>query len=214
MTAPSKHRPSEIGAHVRRAASARGGRGGRGGRSAGSQRGRGFSLIFAMLMLVMIGLASSAIMRRAISSGQVATNSGVQAQAQQFAQAALRFCERQLTLPASVRVIDGAAVQAPPAWTLRTRWIGSTAQAHTLAPAELSGAVLPAVAPQCTIDATPQEHVFTVTARGFGAGLGVDASTGEARAGVVVWLQSIVLVADDGGAIRQRVWQQLLTPPF
>ena len=57
---------------------------------------RGFSLIIAMLMLAVIGLASAAIMRNATSGDQVANNNRLQTQANQYAQLALRFCESQL----------------------------------------------------------------------------------------------------------------------
>ena len=42
---------------------------------------RGFSLIIAMLMLAVIGLASAAIMRNATSGDQVANNNRLQTQA-------------------------------------------------------------------------------------------------------------------------------------
>ena len=49
-----------------------------------------------MLMLAVIGLASAAIMRNAVSGDQVANNNRLQTQASQYAQLALRFCIGQL----------------------------------------------------------------------------------------------------------------------
>ena len=68
-------------------------------------RARGFSLIIAMLMLAVIGLASAAIMRNATSGDQVANNNRLQTQANQYAQLALRFCESQLALSSSARSV-------------------------------------------------------------------------------------------------------------
>jgi type II secretory pathway pseudopilin PulG len=166
-------------------------------------RQRGFSLIVAMVMLAVIGLASAAIMRNATGAGQLAASHRLRTQAGQFAQVALRFCENQLTLASS-----------------------------------RPGASMP---PQCLVEATAVADVFTVTARGFSPDFTSDAGTGAIRSGSVVWLQSTILLgalaaaipnpapvaassassadvaACDGAcaaSIRQRVWQQLLTPPF
>ena len=82
-------------------------------------RARGFSLIVAMLMLAVIGLASAAIMRNAISGDQVANNNRLQTQASQYAQLALRFCLGQLGLPPESRVARLLPLATPPAWTVR-----------------------------------------------------------------------------------------------
>ncbi len=177
--------------------------------------GRGVSLILSMLMLVLVGLASTAIMRNAISGGQVATNGRLLLQAHQFAQVALRFCERQLTLPPAARAITVVDARATPAWTLPAAWVdGSGMLAHVLAADDNSSPIRPDVAPRCLVEATALPDVFTVTARGFSADFTADPASGRARSGAAVWLQSTVQLADDGARISQRVWQQWLTPPF
>lgn len=176
---------------------------------------RGVSLILAMLMLVMIVLASSAIMRHAISTDQSITNGRLLNQARELAQVALRFCESQ---PGRAPATRGATVfpaTTPAAWARSSDWTGGgAAMAHTMAPADIGGAIQPRVAPQCLVEASTVPQVFTVTARGFSPDFSVDPVSGLPRAGAVVWLQSAVLVDASSGAIRHRVWQQLLTPPF
>jgi type IV pilus assembly protein PilX len=187
---------------------------------------RGFSLIIAMLMLAVIGLASAAIMRNATSGDQAANNNRLQTQANQYAQLALRFCESQLA--SSSRSVTLQPVTTPEAWTVQRNWTTTgTAVAHTLVAAEIGSAVLPRVSPQCLMEATAVPNIYTVTARGFSADFKADPGTGATRNGSAVWLQATIYAeagagpADAGtlptaGAltVRQRVWQQLLTPPF
>ena len=185
-----------------------------------------------MLMLAVIGLASAAIMRNATSGDQVANNNRLQTQANQYAQFALRFCEAQMAQESTARKVALFPVASPAAWTVQRNWTttGSTS-AHTLATAEIGGTVLPRVAPQCLMEATDVPNVYTVTARGFSADFKADPSTGATRSGSTVWLQATIYAESDGGAsgsdpatsavaatgpltIKQRLWQQLLTPPF
>ena len=195
-------------------------------------RARGFSLIVAMLMLAVIGLASAAIMRNAVSGDQVANSNRLQTQASQYAQLALRFCEAQLGLPPGSRVARLLPPAAPPAWTLQSSWGGASGgTAHTLAAAEIGASVQPRVAPQCLAEATGLADTYTVTARGFSADFKADPSTGATRTGSAVWVQATIYADSGAGApgvaaaaagtvppgplvVRQRTWQQLLTPPF
>ena len=179
------------------------------------RRPRGFSLILAMLTLALIGLTSSAIMRNAVSADQSVTNNRLLVQANQFAQVALRFCEGQLTLAPAARTVATFNAGVPPAWTPRANWTRAGAlPAHTLVASDISSPVVPPVAPQCMIEATVLAHVFVVTARGFSPDFSADPVSGATRSGAVVWLQSTVLATEAGAGIAQRVWQQLLTPPF
>ena len=193
---------------------------------------RGFSLIIAMLMLAVIGLASAAIMRNATSGDQVANSNRLQTQANQYAQLALRFCESQLALASSMRSVALLPAATPAAWTVQGNWSGTHPNvAHTLVAAEIGSAVLPRVAPQCVMEATAVPNVYTLTARGFSADFKADPGTGATRNGSIVWLQATIYADSEAGAageapaaagtvpagalsVRQRVWQQLLTPPF
>ena len=195
-------------------------------------RTRGFSLIVAMLMLAVIGLASAAIMRNALSGGQVANGNRLQAQANQYAQLALRFCQTQMQLAPTARVVTLLPAAAPPAWTVQRNWASTgTSAAHTLAAREIGASVQPRVAPQCLMEATSVRDVYTITARGFSADFKADPVTGATRTGSAVWVQATLHAESDAGAsglapaavgtvpagtlfVKQRVWQQLLTPPF
>ena len=193
---------------------------------------RGFSLIIAMLMLAVIGLASASIMRNATSGDQAANNNRLQTQANQYAQLALRFCEAQLALTAAARSVMLQPASTPEAWTVQANWMAKDkAVAHTLAAADIGSAVQPRVPPQCLMEATAVPNVYTVTARGFSADFRADPGTGGTRNGSAIWLQATIYAEGEGGpseasaaaaspsmagalTIRQRVWQQLLTPPF
>jgi len=220
-----------VNAHARFRPPARATRGGVPPRA--PAREAGFSLIVAMLMLAVIGLASAAIMRNATSGDQVANNNRLQTQASQYAQLALRWCQNQMALEAAARAVPLMPAVDPPAWTARQNWstTGGAHAAHTLAASDLGGTVQPRVAPQCLMEATAVPGVYTITARGYSADWKGDPSTGATRNGSSVWLQATIYAEGAGGAatdpaaaaaaasngplsIRQRLWQQLLTPPF
>jgi len=179
-----------------------------------------------MLMLAVIGLASAAIMRNAVSGDQVANNNRLQTQASQYAQLALRFCIVQLQQAPEARVARVLPLATPPAWTAQRNWSDSGGNlAHTLAAAEIGAGVQPRVAPQCLAEATSLPDVYTVTARGFSADFKADPSTGATRTGSAVWVQATVHAPGEAPAppgtvppgplvVRERTWQQLLTPPF
>jgi hypothetical protein len=178
----------------------------------------GFALVVAMLMLAIIGLASAVIMRNAVSAGQVATGNRQQAQADQYAQLALRFCQWQLAGAPASRVAALLPAADPPAWSLQRPWTNAgPGRAHTLAANEIGGTLQPRVAPQCLMEAAGPSGLYTITARGFSADFRADPITGATRSGCVVWLQATIQA--DGSAagllaIRRRAWQRLLTPPF
>ena len=82
------------------------------------------------------------------------------------------------------------------------------------------------------MEATALPNVYTVTARGFSADFKGRPGTGATRSGSAVWLQATIYAEGDGRrrrgesprppprrppaalSVRQRLWQQLLTPPF
>jgi Tfp pilus assembly protein PilX len=163
-----------------------------------SRRQRGITLIIAMVMLVIIGFISVAVMRNATSSDQVATNNRVQTQANQFAQLALVFCENQITATGAAKVltvVDPAPATA--AWTLKPNWVGGgTNPAYTLTATNVNSTIKPARMPQCLVEKSPDPSgaLYTVTARGFSDDFR-DNAAAATISGSVVWLQSTVYVA-------------------
>jgi Tfp pilus assembly protein PilX len=159
---------------------------------------RGVSLIIAMLMLVIIGIMSVAVMRSVTSTDQVATGNRVQTQANQAAQMALRFCEDQLSQ--SIKKITVSAPASPAAWTVKANWtgVGVTPKAYTLRSTDVQGggANFPPVAPQCLAEVSTEDpKVFTVTARGFSPDYRHD-NNFATTTGSVIWLQSTVYLPD------------------
>jgi len=149
-----------------------------------------------MLMLVIIGVMSVAVMRSVTSTDQVATGNRVQTQANQAAQMALRFCEDQLGVTGGPVTVYKPA-PSPPAWTLKANWTkGGAHMAYTLGRGDIQGgnANFPAVPPQCLAEVSATDtSIFTVTARGFSADYSHDDSY-NTRTGSVIWLQSTVYV--------------------
>jgi len=112
--------------------------------------------------------------------------------------------------------------------TVQRNWTASGSNsAHTLSATDIGSATQPRVAPQCLMESTAVPDVYTITARGFSADFRADATTGSTRNGSAVWLQATIYAPGDGGmsgadaavsdsapTLHQRLWQQLLTPPF
>lgn len=158
---------------------------------------RGVSLIIAMMMLVVIGLVSVAVIRNATSADQAVTSNRLQTQASQYAQIALQFCENQLTLPVSSTIVPIIRTIPPtPAWKSKAYWIDPV-QANTpvfrLSSAQVTGAVQPNVYPQCVAELSLGSNVYVVTARGFSDDYTQD-SNNATVSGSVVWLQSTVVL--------------------
>jgi Tfp pilus assembly protein PilX len=154
---------------------------------------RGVSLIIAMVMLVVIGFVSVAIMRNATSSDQVAMNNRLQTQANQYAQAALRFCENQIVTsggPITVQAYDPAGAH----WLVKNNWLTNAGGVYTLQAADLPSANTPAHFPQCIVETSSfSTKVFFVTARGFSNDYAYNTTSGATTAGSVIWLQSQVV---------------------
>jgi type II secretory pathway pseudopilin PulG len=171
----------------------------RGRRASSAQRG--VSLIIAMAMLVVIGLVSVAVMRNASSSDVVSVNTRAQAQANQYAQVAEKFCESQI--PTTTKRVGYQTGGTAPYWSTFANWYPAAAsgKAHTLSAAELSNTdstiVTPvdAAKPQCMFEdlTIPGNtgHAFIVTARGFSVDYKPDGK-GNTATGSVVWLQAVV----------------------
>ena len=166
----------------------------------------GVVLIVALVMLVVIGLASVAIMRNTLSNDIIADNNRLQAQAMQAAQAGLRYCESQAG-NTSLTAQAAAATPNQENWNALANWIGNAGstlsdQAALQVPASFVTSTDNATTkrrsdrklPQCMaqIRTLGSAKVFVVTARGFSDNYVEDTVTGHTQAGAVVWLQSIV----------------------
>jgi len=164
-----------------------------------ANRQQGVSLIIAMIMLVVIGLVSVGIMRAATSSDQVSLNNRLQTQANQYAQAALQFCENQIAAKVSVVNIQPIPPAGTnPAWTVKDNWLKADNKANAvyrLGKDDLPISNAPTIYPQCLVGFNgndPLQRLLTVTARGFSNDYKADGN-GVTKSGSVVWLQSNVL---------------------
>ena len=201
---------------------------------------RGVSLLIVLIMLVVIGLTSAASLRSASSNERISNNFRMHALAEQYAEAALRYCETQLTLAdgarvdslkeASLRAFTGAAY---PAWANPLTWTGAGGAATSLTrvPEALvksaDSAFKPAQLPQCAVEKQSlvlmlngvpagAADAYVITARGFSTDYSASPQ-GASLTGSVVWLQSLVSVrraaAADAGTLADRVWRRIINPP-
>lgn len=168
----------------------------------------GMSLIVVMIMLVIIGLVSAAAMRSATSGEKLANNIRVQNLAQQYAEAALRYCEAELRKADASRVstlaesnIITVAVGGSTGWEQTASWLQSTggaAASRTTLPLSSikssDSSFSPTTLPQCIVEKQTMADAnvaYVVTARGFSPDYSADSTTGKTLSGSVVWLQSI-----------------------
>jgi type IV pilus assembly protein PilX len=177
-------------------------------------RQKGISLIIVLLLLVVIGLTAASAMRGATSSQRVTNNVRMDVVAQQYAEAALRYCEAQLQLATAARVnslkvavipaVDMTVVGTAGAWENPVSWTGAVnaggaaATRTALDASQYSSAMSsysPAKAPECVAETqtlgSPTFTVTVVTARGFSPDYRAD-NAGNTINGAVVWLQSIL----------------------
>ncbi len=175
----------------------------------GLRRQAGVSLIIVMMMLVIIGITSAATIRNATSTEKLTNNIRVQYMAQQYAEAALRYCESELTKPESSRVTTLAEVNlvqtsvgGTPAWSQAGTWTGSggASASKTVLPENriksTDSAYRPASLPECVVErqVMPDGNVaYVITARGFSPDYRSGAG-GVTVNGSVIWLQSTVVL--------------------
>lgn len=152
----------------------------------------------ALVMLVVISLMAVSAMRGALTADLVAGNARSQALAEQAAEVALRYCERQVQANAT-----GFTIQAAPAtagttnWNTFTKWFGSGTRVSVSPTAAIlastNSSFIASKAPECMAEnavLADGTAVILVTARGFSPDYSEDSSTGRATGGAVVWLQS------------------------
>jgi type IV pilus assembly protein PilX len=197
----------------------------------------GVSLIIVLIMLGVIALMSAATLRNASSNERVSNNFRMQVLAQQYAEAALRYCETQLTLADAARVeslreanLVVSSGTSSPAWQQRATWTGSGASRTTVPEAHVvssGSAFKPGQLPECVAEKQVLDGgtVYVVTARGFSPDYTADAR-GFTATGSVLWLQTGVLiersVATDpaeeqnlsAGTLKDRTWRRILNPPI
>lgn len=202
-------------------------------------RGQGASLIIVLVLLVVIGLTSAASLRKASSNERVSHNVRMHWLAEQYAEAALRYCQSQLLLADAQRVsslqesvlipINATAV---PGWANPQTWSGSGgafASLTSVAQAfveSLDSAFAPQMLPQCVVErqalpllqngaAVGNADVYVITARGFSPDYR-EIRPGL-RSGAVVWLQCRLSVQraapGDAGTLADRVWMRIINPP-
>lgn len=161
------------------------------------RRQRGVTLIVALVMLVVIGLTSAAVMRSALGTDTVANNTRVQLLAMQAAQIGLRYCEAQVNSSTPSITIHAASAAGAEKWRSFANWQGSSPIATTIPKSEMASSntpstMVPVTLPQCLAEKHPTlTSTYIVTSRGFSADYAADGS-GYTKAGSVVWLQSIL----------------------
>lgn len=182
----------------------------------GPGRQGGVSLIIVLIMLVIIGLTSAAAIRNATSGEKVTNNIRLQNLAQQYAEAALRYCELELgksnivaaplgrmgTTLAEANLIT-VAVGGATGWGQTATWIGvggASASKTTLPQLQIKSsdsAFTPSRLPECVAERQTMADgnlAHVITARGFSPDYTSDAATGKTTSGSVVWLQSTILL--------------------
>lgn len=158
---------------------------------------RGVALMVALVMLVIIGIASVSIMRGALSSDLIANNTRVQTLAMQAAQIGLRYCEDEAvkhakTLPTVVHVLDDSGDRA---WETLGNW-GDADKVNEVPSEYMSSdnsTFVPGTSPQCMVQQKnlSGQTIYEVTARGFSPDYAAD-EDGSTASGSVVWLQSML----------------------
>jgi len=171
---------------------------------------RGISLIIVLIMLIIIGVTAASAMRSATSEQRATNNMRMDALAQQYAEAALRYCETELKKPDAARTntlkaaVIPATTFAASGWEQSVTWTGipgsgGASATRTSVPGQnisTSGiTVVPTTLPECVAETqttgSPTFTVTVVTARGFSPDYSKD-SNGNTTSGAVVWLQSIL----------------------
>jgi Tfp pilus assembly protein FimT len=160
---------------------------------------RGVALMVALVMLVIIGIASVSIMRGALSSDLIANNTRVQTLAMQAAQIGLRYCEDEavkhaMTQPHLVHVLPDAAERA---WETLGNW-GDADKVNDVPSQYMesdNSTFVPGTLPQCMVQQKNLggQTIYEVTARGFSPDYAAD-EDGSTASGSVVWLQSLLRI--------------------
>lgn len=159
-------------------------------------------------MMVVIGITAATAMRTATSEQRATNNMRMEGTAQQYAEAALRFCEAQMRLATAARMprfqtatlqlsASNAAAVPPSNWETTANWtnVDPVAGRYTLVDADIGDALTnkPAVKPQCLVEFQTRGAfaITVITARGFSPDYVANVD-GTTKQGAVVWLQSLI----------------------
>lgn len=176
---------------------------------------QGVVLIVVLIMLVVIGLSSAAVMRNALEADLISANVRSEHLATEAAQAALAFCETQvITTAITPRAISEAADKkqhwedlakwlaaptategpfTPPNWDAEDTSAGKSGSAQAIGASSNP--------PQCMAEyiamaGATTTSIVRITARGFTPDYTVDASTQQPASGSAVWVQSTLQLAE------------------
>lgn len=168
-----------------------------------ASRQKGVALIIVLIMMVIIGLTASASMRGAATSEKMVNNMRSEMVAQQYAEAALVFCETEMNKASASRVsalqdskITTVAVAGTALWSSTSTWVGGATKKYDIPVTKLKStdsSVTSVPSPQCVVERQTLPDAKTaviITARGFSPDYTSDSTTGATTAGSVVWLQS------------------------
>jgi len=185
---------------------------------------KGASLIIVLIMLGVIALTSAAMLRNASSNERIGNNFRMHALAQQYAEAALRYCETQVTLADASRTnslkesnLFVTSDSTSSAWRKRSTWSGGSSVSRTTVPeafvVSAESAFKPGHLPDCVVEKQTLDSgaVYVITARGFSSDYTADAR-GFTVTGSVVWLQTLLSL--QGSGVADRTWRRIFTPPI
>ncbi len=191
--------------------------------SRGRPSQNGVSLLIVLVMVLVIGMTSVAAIRSATNSEKVATAVRSEKVAQQYAEAALRYCEGQLQLAdsdanrvaslkeAMITQTTAAVTAAQRAWEQSAAWTGTAgagaASSRTIVPEAFlkstDSSYYPNAdyRPQCLVEAQtypanpgPGSRTgLLVTARAFSPNYKAN-SNNTTETGSVVWVQSLIFL--------------------
>jgi Tfp pilus assembly protein PilX len=165
---------------------------------------KGFVLILALIMLVVLSAAAAWSAKAAISGEQVANNLRIVTTAQQSADMALRYCENKMIAgnpestgsPALTVNMDGDP--NPVKWRTRSNWdtLANTLPASVTDSTDSAGIAM-SVPPKCMVEELrlaqsdmQSAQAYVITARGFSPDYTADPTNGKTKTGTEVWVQS------------------------
>jgi hypothetical protein len=155
------------------------------------------ALIVALVVLVIIGLTSAAVMRGSLSTDLIANNARTQTLAMQAAQIAMRYCEDEaMKDDPAIDVLEAAVDDDHAEWRNYASW-SAEGKVNTI-PKEYFESEFGTYSlgdkqlPQCIVQkkTISGKEARVVTVRGLSPDYTVNEKSGFTESGSVVWLQS------------------------